>query len=258
MKRTVILNVLLGGILVACGSDEDENRTLSPENAAAEIELTLNGANQDIISMLETDGMQAIISFLGLFEEIDQFAGRQEHRSWIKEKLVGIEQIFVSGPSNRLSSQDQFDFQSITGVFKWSEGSSDFIRTSDSDSLIVFFPSEGSDENNTVLTISDLAFETFSVEEEFDIFTIEVPTSIVGNVVLNDVEVVSVDISASWSTDGFPDKANLNVTLSEFSYSLTLDDQASLNTSLSASISKANADLMAVDINIEFESTDKE
>ncbi len=260
MKNLLSLLLLTTILITSCGEDDGTNGTsedFTAEQAKAKMDNITSQAGDDVVAMVQSEGVDALAAFAELFQDFDQFSGRTEQKSWVKTKLDIITHRFVSGPAGRVN-EDEFLFDDIKGVYDWNPELGDFEKSAASEMFIVNFPTEGSTSNNAQLKINDLQFITFTESDEFGEYTTELPTVIDASLSVDSEVFISVDATATWSSDGFPDEVDLTLILSEFEFNVTLNDLEALKTSVASSILKNGETLIAIDVDIEFETTDKE
>lgn len=260
MKNVFSILLLTAIFLTSCGEDDGETDTnvdLTTEEASAAILETGELAAADLVSMTDSEGIAALNEFASLFADFDQFSGREEKQNWIKSKFKTISHYFVAGPAGRIN-EDEFVFDDIKGVYDWNPDIEDFDKTEESEFFIVNFPSEGSATNNAELKIIDLQFITVTETDEWGSYTEDYPTSVDGSLKVDGETYVSVKASASWSDDGAPIKGDIDLLVSPFTFTLEFDDSEATKISGSASLSKDDQKLMAVDLGIDFKSSEKE
>lgn len=262
MKNLLALLLFATILVTSCGPDdgtETPEVELTSEEASARIVTTGNLASDDVITMVESEGLDALTAFAELFADFDQFSERAEQKSWVKAKFQIISQYFVEGPTSRIS-EDEFVFDDIKGVYNWNPEIEDFDRVEDSEFFIVNFPSEGSETNNAELKITDLQFITITTIDEYDGYEYndEYPTVIDATLKVDGETYISISGSASYSSEGFPEEATVELLVSPFTFSLDFDDTNDLKSSGSASLSKDGETLMAVSGSLDFGSADKE
>lgn len=260
MKKLFPLSLLALIFITSCGPDDSDQTPivdLTSEEASAKIVATGQLAADDVVSMVESDGVNALLSFAELFADFDQFSARTDKKNWVKAKFDIISNYFVYGPASRID-EGEFSFDDIKGVYNWNFETEEFDRADDSGFFIVNFPSEGSTTNDGELKITDLQFVTITQTDEFGSYEEEYPTVIDGTLKVDGETYISLSASANWSSDGFPEKASVDLLVSPFNFLLEFDDTNSQSSSVSASLSKDGVTLMGVDVNVAFESLDKE
>jgi hypothetical protein len=258
MKKLLALLVLALVFVTGCKNDDSGEVTdLTTKEASDKIVSSGQDAAADVVSMVESEGVTALIAFADLFSDFDQFTARTADRSWVKSKLEIISNYFVYGPAGRVNN-DEFAFDDIKGVHSWNFELEMFEKTDDSEFFIVNFPSEGSTTNNAELKITDLQFITITETDEWGTYEDDYPTAIEGTLKVDGETFISLSASADWSSEGFPEKASIDLMVSPFTFLLDFDDTNTLTSTASASISKSGETLVGVSVLLTFETADKE
>jgi len=258
MKKHFIWSTLLASsILFSC---EDETTTaageVNAEDAKAEINSLANQASQDITRLTESEGVNGALDLLQLLEEFD-FNARKSDAEGVRDQLHTIAQYFVYGPSSRVSDDEPFSFADIKGLYEWNPETEAFDK-SPSDFFIVRFPTEGSNSNDAELKISNLEFVT--IVENFDGFVDEyqVPTRINGYLKIDEVEVIRLDFTAEWTDNGFPERADVVLLVSPFTFTIGFNNTFPLSSSLVTSVKLDNEVIIGMDVDVDFMTEEKE
>lgn len=257
MKKLFVLLTLTLVFLTGCQNDDSGPADLTSKEASEKIVSTGEEAAADIVSMVDSEGVTALTAFAELFSDFDQFTGRAADKSWVKSKLEIISNYFVYGPAGRVSN-DEFVFDDIKGVHEWNFDLEEFEKTDDSEFFIVKFPSEESTTNNAELKIVDLQFVTITMTDEWGTYDEQYPTVIEGTLKVDGETFVSLEASAEWSSEGFPEKAEVDLLVSPFTFLLDFDDTNNLTSTASASIAKDSKTLVGVSVLLTFETAEKE
>jgi hypothetical protein len=264
MKKLISLSLSLSLLalifITSCGTDDTAKtpvKEMTAEEASAKIVSTGKTAADDVVTMVDSEGVTALLALADLFEDFDQFSSRAEQQSWVKAKFQTISHYFVHGPAQRVN-EDDFSFDNIKGVHTWNFDLEAFERTDDSEFFVVNFPSEGSDTNNAELKITDLQFVTITTTDEWDTYEDDYPTVIEGTLKVDGETYISLSASADWSSEGIPEKASVDLLVAPFTLLMDFDDTNALTSSGSASLKKNGTTLMAVDLDITFKTADKE
>jgi len=77
MKKLLSLGLVLTVFVFSCSEDSEVTgeTTLTPEEASAEIQSIATTASQDITSILESDGVSAILDLIDLIERSNFLLG---------------------------------------------------------------------------------------------------------------------------------------------------------------------------------------
>lgn len=258
MKK--LLGALLVGLFVftGCENDDEEKKTdLTVEEASALVHSSADKMGDDVVSLVESEGMQAMVDFVKMLEGSEVIGGRVSQKEWTKERLNLITQYFVNGPAARTNNAQPTTFDDIKGLYEWNPEIQDFDKE-ESEFFIVKFPTEGSEVNNAELKISDLQFVTIREVDGDIVDEYEVPSIIIGYLKVDDVTYIELDFEVNWSSEGFPEKADVSLLVKPFTFVLSFDDTFAKSASLLTSISLDNDLVVGVDLTVEFETDAKE
>jgi len=248
---TLLLPALL--IFPSCSEDETTSKK-SVEEAKLEIENIADQASQDVMSFVESKGINGAIELLDLIEGYD-FAARQNNKESIKEQIHLIAKYFVYGPNSRVNGEGSFSFDDIKGLYKWNVETQSFDELP-SDFFIVKFPVENSESNNAELKISELEFITIT-KNDFDVVDeYQIPSLINAYLKINNTEVISLDYSVDWSFEGFPEKADITLYVDPFTFTLGFDQTFEKTSSLVTSVKLDETTIIGIDV--EFQTIEKE
>lgn len=263
MKLKVLSLIMIASFLLAsCSKDEEveEKKPLTVEESKLEVESLMGKGSDDVLSMIESKGIDGARAFLDLAADFDFGEDEDEEIGVIvKQKVREIAQFFAYGPASRFADgkDEGTSFDEIKGLYTWNPTTETFDET-ESDVFVVKFPTEGSTSNNAELKISEL--EMFIVIEEDDFFTDEdeYPDIIKGYMKIDGVEVISLDFDADWSDTGELNKADIDFLLAPFSFDMGFDQTVGNTASLSTSMQANDENLMAVDVTVNFLSDEQD
>jgi len=257
MKKLLALAALITFLLPSCNQDESETGELNADDASAQINATAQQMGDDIISLVESDGANALLKLVELLDGSETIGARTSGKAWTKKRLDLIIQYFVNGPASKTSNDDPTSFEDIKGLYEWNPELGDFDKT-ESQFFIVLFPTEGSQTNNAELKISDLQFETFTDFEDGFEDSYQVPIIIEGYLKVDEVTLVSLSFEVEWTNGGEPVKADVNLFILPFDFQLVFDDSFEASASLLASISIDGENITSIDVDVQFEDNTKE
>jgi len=261
MKNLVgILSLASIFFIVSCESEELETglSNLTSEEASAVINDVAGQMDDDIIDMVESDGIKALEDFAAIFTDVADFEnGRAAKRSWIRKKLELIARAFVTSPASRVTDDDDFVFDDVKGVWIWNPKLDKFEKSSEEDVFIAKFPTEGSSENNAELTITKLELVMITSSDEWGEYSYQELSEAEGSLMVDSEKVIELGVSISWSDEGYPTKGSAELDIAPFSFAAAYDDTQTTVSSASASISKNDEILMAVNGQIIFSSSEK-
>ncbi len=256
MKKFLGLALLGLFVFSSCEEDAEKEADLNSEDSKVLIDGSASDMTEDVISLIESDGVKAATDFAELLDGSEVINGRTSQSGWTKAKLELITQYFVNGPSARTGTDEITSFEDIKGLYEWNPDLNDFNKET-SDFFIVKFPTEESEVNNSELKISELEFVT--VVDEYDGFIdeYEVPSKINGYLKVDEVTLIILSYSVDWSENGIPEKADIELFVSPFTFLLTFND-AITKSSLLTSIELNEEVITEVDLDVTFEDETKE
>lgn len=265
----MMLAVLFAAVLVSCDEDTpmddggvEEPAELTAEAAKASIEAMSTDMEADLVEMVESDGVDALTELLDLVSEGDLFSGRVDPNMASKEiiasRLKGFKNAFIP-VSTDLMEDDGFVLADNYGVYEYNAALDDFEQVSEGgNNMTINFPTEGSATNNASLILS--VYEEISIETIEDGYTYveSYPSSLEASLSIDDVELVSLDLKASYSADGFPLSANIALELTPFIYTVAFEDSETLSSSGSINVTKDGGKIIGTSVAVEFLSAEKE
>ncbi len=270
--HTPLLAVLLLTVVFvsSCTNDEEVvETTLSADDARQAVSEMAGRSHNDLVEMLDADGMSALTDLVDLMSELEEpFGGRIKDTevnrfSGFKVQAQRFQQIFVPSRSVSFSAEDtkdeRFVFETSLGVYNWDGQLKDFVKTTAKvDFIEINFPTNGSTTNNATLTL--LAFEDAVIEAETDTGLEQeyVPTLMIGNLKVDDVLLVSLDYTVSFQADGEPKDADISMFIMPFDYHVILKNTDKLSSSFGASITRDSQLIMGTDLYVKYESGLKE
>lgn len=257
MKKLLVALIFGLFVLSGCQNDDDKNADLTTEEASAAINSAANELSDDIISIVESEGLNALMDLTLLLDGSQVIGGRVNERAWTKERVDLIIQYFVNGPAARTNNEGVTSFEDIKGLYEWNPELQDFDKEA-SEFFIVKFPTAESETNNAELKISDLQLVTVTDEEDDFVSEYEIPSVIIGYLKVDGETLVELNFEVDWSSTGDPEKADISLFISPFTFDLNFDDTFAKSASILASVSINNELIAGIDLDVEFETTDKE
>jgi len=253
MNKIKLLGLLAIVIIFSSCEEEGNTEDINSDEISAEIKSNLSLMGDDIVSLSQTQGIDALDGFLTLFDDLDEFSGRKEQLSWMKNKISAIDQVFLSGVGAKISNDDIISFDELIGVWEWNSELDEFVKNEneETDFFIIKFPSEGSLSNNAIFTLSKLELQTF--DDGFGSF--QLPTEASANLIIGTEEVIAVSLLATYSEedgDILPLTASVMLDVAPFSFSVSLDDSQPSSSSLSFVLEKAEETLSSINLTVEF------
>ncbi|WP_424962176.1 hypothetical protein [Ekhidna sp.] len=257
MKKLFALSIIGLSVLTGCQNEDEKNVDLNAEEASQVINASADQLSNDVVSLVESEGVSAMTDFAELLEGSEVIGGRVSQKAWTKERLDLIIQYFVNGPSARTNNDQPTTFDDIKGLYEWNPAIQEFDEEA-SEYFIVKFPTEGSETNNAELKISDLQFVTITETHGGFVDEYEVPSVIVGYLKVDDVTYIELDFNVNWSSEGMPEEADVSLFVKPFTFTIKFDDTFATSASLLSSIYIDEELIIGIDLDVQFEDNTKE
>ncbi|NQZ75290.1 MAG: hypothetical protein HRT61_04135 [Ekhidna sp.] len=236
MKKyfSVLLLILTA---LSCDETDTEDNLTSVENPLEIVESSIINMIGDMTSIGSTKGALALRSLADLIElDLEEIGlAKNGHLQSFIVKAT------VDSDPNLLAE--------LHGTYTWDFDKQEFIRT-ESEGLIIRFPSGASSFNNSELTIRELRSSGLK--------QVNLPTSIEATLTVDGEQVSKLIFEVEWSMTGLPVSSSIIFELDPYIFSVNFDDTFDQKSSLLASISEAESTLIAVDLSVEFVSSRKE
>lgn len=269
MKNSIVYSLLvLSLIFSSCGDDDGgDNSPLSTEDAQISLDNMASDMSQDVVNMVESEGVEALDELFDLLDLNDPFNGRLaemdqgERRKWLKKRAMLFKTIFVPTKSvdfNRVKESD-FDFEGNKGIYNWNPDIDEFEKSEEvSDIITINFPSEGSATNNVTLRITD--YEEVLIVEEYDGFIDEYYTvsELSGDLSVDGTVQVTIDLSVDYNDFGDPIRLNGSLFVNPYTFTVTFNDTQATVSTLTASITEGSTVITSSDLTVTFETSEKE
>ncbi|MFP4025445.1 MAG: hypothetical protein ACLFVR_13055 [Thiohalospira sp.] len=201
MKKFFAMMLMIASVLFfACSDDEDE--TLSPDEAKTEIEQVSTDMTTYMDEMENSDGMEALEALMAKpypFTDSKSTSYSSVLKD-IQKYLLPENYLKTKSKEKGIKEDDRFDFALWVGTYDWDAEHEMWVPDfgNPSDKIIVNFPTEGSPSNNATLTI----YTYEDVEITDGVYTWYEPTIIEADLYVNDIEVVDITMNATWETSG--------------------------------------------------------
>ena len=254
MKKLLTLVIPILFLLGSCSSEDEPGNGTGSEEASAMIHSTTSQASEDITELADSEGVQSLVHLFDLIESSSVVNGRTNQQKWTNERIKVIAQYFIKGPAARVGVNNENSLASIAGLYEWNFDTEDFDYT-ESDFFIVRFPTEGSSANNAEFKITALEMVTLTDEFGYDE---ELPSLIEAYLKVSDVTLASLSLDVDWSDSALPEKAEISLFLLPFEFTIGFDGTFELNSSLLVFAKKNEEVIVAIDVDVEFQSADKE
>ena len=257
MKKLIFTSTVILFVLTGCNNEDDLSSDVSSQEAQEVVDNTAASMSGDIVSLVESEGVEELIHLVELLDEYALVGGRVSQKSWTKERLKTISHYFVNGPAARTGTNEPQSFDDIKGLYTWNFELEDF-DVEDSEFFIVRFPSEGSSTNNVEFKISTLEFVTVTDSWEDIVDEYEVPSKIEAYLKLDDAVLADLNYAVDWSSNGTPEKADVSLFLAPFKFVINFSDTFAKSTSLLTSISINDELIASVDVDVTYETDSKD
>ncbi len=256
MKIRYYLPVLCVIFLASCSSEENG---LGPENASDQINEVAGELNDDVVTLVQSDGVDGALTLIDLIDNSSHF-GRiapyqmDDNRAYVTNQIGQISYSFTTGIA-RLLNEEPADFVENKGVYEWNFDLEDFEKTEESDFIIIHFPTEGSTTNNAKFRLTEFTV----VEIDFE----ELPTSIKADLTIDEDPLVEEDpiidlvFAVNYDTNGNPETADISLDVIPFALEVDFDDTETSTTSLAVTLLLEGENLVGVDVDVEFDTADK-
>lgn len=255
MKIKYYLPILSIIFLAAC-SNED---TAGLENSSDQINAIAGELNDDVVTLVQSEGVKGARTLVDLLENTDQF-GRvspyqmDENRAFVTNQIGQISHSFTAGVA-RLLNEEPADFAENKGVYVWNFDLEDFEKVEDSEFIVIAFPTEGSTTNNAEFRLTE--FTVIEIDGE------ELPTKIKADLTIDEdplVEedpIIELDFVVNYDAEGNPEIADIYLIAIPFALDITFDDKEASTTSLAVALLLNSENLVGVDVDVEFDSEEK-
>lgn len=248
-------------ILASCGGEDEQPSANETEVPAAEAKATLSMMSDnmkgDVVSITQSEGVEAVLDLLGLFSEGFFEEGRTlttgDGKFLIREKARMAKQLMVPGSVRSLEDDGSFDFESALGVYEWHAEKQEFVFEAGGEAIIVRFPTKGSATNNAILKVS--AYEEVLIEHEGE--RSYYPSQIAANLVVDEEELVKLLVEIGWTTEGEPESADISLLLKPYTFTIAFDDKGALSSRLEASIDKQDEAVVAASVEVHYASANR-
>ncbi len=253
------LSLLLG--FTACDKDDDKpSGQLSKTEAKSEISAFNSKAKSDLQDLADADGMQAVKDFFALVNEDDPFGRigteKGKLRAFLREKGREFRSVFApTSITKGRTAEGPFDFDANTGIYEWNASEEVFELTGNSNIIRIKFPTDGSATNNAELKLT--AFEEIEVIDEETGESYYEPTALDASIEVDGDEVAAVSLEMEYDDAGFPVVADISLTVTPFTASLTANTSAATSSSVAVSLKQGSDVIVATAITVKYKNSSK-
>jgi hypothetical protein len=266
MKRVSLFFAMVGLIAFsACHKDDDKpnvDGNKDTEIPAAQAKTTLNtmstDMSDDVVSITQSEGVNAIFDLLDLFSDGFFDGGRvisaEEGKSLLREKAKVMTKVMVPQSARKLEDGEGFDFDEAKGIFEWNFETEEFDFTQGGDAVVFKFPTEGSTTNNATFRLTD--FQQVEINDGEEIYNN--PSVLAADLSVNGDELVTLDLEIDWNSHGDPESAYVSLFVKPYTFVVDFDDTQSTSSMLAASIDKGTTSVASVSVKVDYTSAEKE
>ena len=261
IKNWIKVTVVLAMCLTAC-SDESElsNGELPAEQAKESLDQLSGQMQDDVVDMVSSNGIDALLDLIAFIEISDPFNGRaiNDSKAVVNQLASGIQNVAKSFNTKSKfapnANEEEFSLSDYFGVYEWDTTSEMFVKTDEVVEYVELrFPvNESQATNNGAFRIIKLEEQHF-VEEY-----ITLPTAILAELYVDGNLSASLNFAANYSSIGFPENIAASLFLDPFTYDLAFSWDTSGQVSASLNVSKGSDQIFNVSIsaNIADQNTD--
>lgn len=263
IRKNLFHFALLAVVLAGFSACDDEKGTseLPKDEAKSKITQFNSAATDDLQSLTDAEGLQAVQDFFDLVETDDPFGrigtDKKKISTFFRQKGKDFRKVFVTGKAinGRTQAEGAFDFEANKGVYVWNPELLQFEKTEASNIISILFPTEGSAENNAELQLTAYS-EVEIYDEEFQEYFYE-PTVLKAALFVNDVKKASIDLAAEWDEYGFPLSAEISVMVTPFTATVSFDVTGSTTSTVSMSLQRDQETLVAISVIVRYDDSSK-
>jgi hypothetical protein len=244
MKTRIILLLSLF-LVIGFGCSRDEGPSVE-QNKQTLAELP-SVVDADLGELTESEGMKAINTLLDLFEIDDPMGGIFKHDAVARCRPWNWFLTGITGKKLQLDGGSGFD--ELAGTYSWDPSLPGWSVNPGvpPDKIIITFPTEGSNSNNAVLTISDFEEEMFLDDWDYWVDTIYVPTRIMADLTVDGTKYIELSFTATWSSYEMPSSISASLMIKPLTATLDFSDNGSV-IAIAASLSIRESVAMSFDL----------
>jgi hypothetical protein len=253
------LSLLLG--FTACDKDDDKpSGQLSKTEAKSEINAFNSKAKTDLQDLADANGLEAVQDFFELVNHDDPFGRigteKGKVRAFLRDKGREFRSVFApSSITKGRTAEGAFDFEGNTGIYEWNAEIEEFELTGQSNIIRIKFPAEGSATNNAELKLS--AFEEIEVIDEETGESYYEPTILDASIDVDGDEVAALSLDMEYDDAGFPVVADISLSVTPFTASLTVNASAATSSSIAVSLKQGSDVIVGTSMTVKYKSSSK-
>ena len=252
------LSILIG--ISSCNDDDKNANQLSKDEAKSTITQFNTTAVNDLQSLTDATGIQAVKNLVDLTETDDPFGrmggtDKKKIKLFFQKKGRDFKTIFAANKAvaGRTANDEAFDFEANMGVYEWNPELGEagaFEKTGASEIIEIQFPTEGSTTNNASLQLTEYS-EIEVYDEEWEEYSYQ-PELLTAFLFVNEVKVVSLHLESEWDELGFPLIVDITLSIDEFKLDVSFDDSGLTTSSLSVSLLRNTETVMATSVTVKY------
>ncbi len=232
MNKKFLFACALGSVVAfsSCKKSEESTDPVSKTEAQDIIQRTADNVVEDLQDLVNSEGATAGVEFMNVVGNMDsdnaaRVADKQSVLDAYKKQIDLIEDVFKVSATNGRIAEEELDLSTTKGEFAWN-ATTEEVDTVDMsiDKLILHFPADENDTKNSA---------TFTLNEYTEDMY-EQPTAIDMSLTVNDVEVASIDFTATFHGEEDPKQADFTLRIVPFTYEASIS-----NLETSASVSQS-------------------
>ncbi|MDY6799707.1 MAG: hypothetical protein SVU94_00625 [Bacteroidota bacterium] len=260
MKKILSMMLMMASVLFfACSDDEDE--TLSPDEAKAELEQVSTDMLTYMNEMENSDGMAALNALMAKpypFTDVKSTSYSSVLKD-IQKYLLPANYLELRSREKGVAEDDRFYFDAWVGTYTWNETYNkwDIVSNDPSDKIVINFPTE--DGKDATLTIDTYQDVEITETDEYGTYTWYEPTKIIADLYVDEVKVADISMTANWITSGEtagePTSMDVSVYLTPFEFTVDFSNSGN-NASVGATIIFDNSQIFSTGLSAFFEEPD--
>lgn len=268
MKKLIAMMLMLASVFFIACDDDDSKDPLTAEEAQEELQNLGTEMSTMMTNMQNSEGMQVIMNLNSMPYPFVNKSKSSESTQILKniENYLLPTGVLKKSKVNNNTKEPDFDFEYWWGTYTWdiehqvwSIVFDDPESTAD-DKIVINFPSsETATSNDATLTIHDYAETEIEEYDDYyqEYYYYNEPNKIVADLYLNDVEIVDVNMSATWITSGDkagePSAIDIDVYVVPFTFHIDMS-QNSTSGDINAWIEYENKKVFSVGLDATFTS----
>lgn len=205
MKKSIFYFFIVVITTISCSKNNNTSNSTSNTTVAQDkafIHDVTNSTNDCINDARHGQMAQSIIDFLDLSN------GISGNDAWASDMSDALDS--VMGNIQTTPNLNRFEFYLYQGNYTWNPSTHQFIKTSNSSSIVISFPSTPlSNVNDVTIRLWNYTDAPYPINAE----TFYLPLTANGKITKGSTEIANLNFSANYSTTGFPTPISINFTI---------------------------------------------